>query len=103
MQTREEDKKKVPPAHVRYRIGIQLDKLDIVALLNEESDDNNSTEMSPLQRFCMILVQLTKYIKQNIDPNALYVSWKNSEDFTVMPMHDKDEFPKETVKVSTFF
>lgn len=103
VQTREEENQPVPPQFIRYRLGVQLDKMDIIALLNDETEETGEQELSPLQRYRLVLVQLTTFIKQHVDPNAKYVSWKNKAGFTTMDMVDATEFPKDTVKISKMF
>ena len=98
-QNKNEEAKVVPPSFVRYRLGAAIDKK---SLINVTSTSNNEVEsLTPSTRFRNIFIELTKYIK-SIDSNAVYISWSCDNEFEVLHM-DEEKFPKEIVKIATFF
>ena len=101
-QTKAEEEKTVPPKHLRYRLGMQLDNIDAATILNED-EDVDATELTTTQRICLVFMDLAKFICNNIDLLALFVSWKNKEGFSTMSTKIGDEFPKEVVQIASFF
>ena len=75
--------------------------MSIAALLNDEN--SNESDLNPAQRCRQVFIELAAYIRSNIDPNAMFISWKNDEGFSTMHMDAADKFPKELVKIATFF
>ena len=73
MNKRDEGKV-VPPTYIRYRLGVQLDKLTISAILND--DNSGDKELNPAQRCREVFIELLSFVRSNIDPNALFISWK---------------------------
>lgn len=97
-----DEMKMIPPKYIRYRLGVQLDKvISFADILNDDS--NNDKEPTPAQRCREIFMELSRYIETNIDPNALFISWKNDEEFSTMKVSENNNFPKELTKVATFF
>ena len=88
----------IPPSFIRYRFGLALDKIDLTAILADEQDG----DLTPSLRFRLILIDLITYIKNNIDVNALIVSWQNSTDFSTLAVEPGD-FPRDLDKIATFF
>ena len=72
-------------------------------MLIDGQDDLEESDLSPCQRVRQVFIQLSSFIKKNIDPNALFVSWKNDETFSTLSMVDGKEFPKGVDKIATFF
>ena len=99
--TLEEAEVEVPLPHIRYRLTVILEKVDISAIIN--GTDTEDKEMTPTTRARQIFIELLSFVQSNIDHEALLVSWKNDNGFSVMPMEAADDFPKELEKVAKFF
>ena len=100
-QSKKEEEKQIPPKYIRFRLGFQLDQIDAAVILNEDEEDIDN--LTPAQRVRNIFKDLVQYIHSNVDQNAMFVSWKNSEGFSTMSVKISDEFPKEVVQIATFF
>ena len=98
MKKKEADQQ-VPPSYVRYRIGIQLDKLDLKLLLENNKDDTPVS--TPLSRYREVLLELITFI-HSFDSDAKLISWKCNEKYTSESINP-DKFPQALETFSTYF
>ena len=101
-QSKEEESKQVPPKYIRYRLGMQLDKVDEAIILDEDEEEEEN-ELTPAQRVRRIFMDLVKFIHTSIDQNAMIISWKNSDGFSTMQVKIGKDFPKELAQIAVFF
>ena len=97
MKKNEADKH-VPPDYIRYRLGVQLEKVDLKTLLSSKKE---ATAVNPLVRYQDALKQLFAFIF-SFDRDAKFISWKCSDKYTSISANP-DTFPTDLEKIATYF
>ena len=96
--SRAEARKKVPPPHIRYRMGFLLETIPVPPKATEEQLKQLKT---PSERCKVILTDLIKFVK-SFCKKAVFVSWKNDKGFDILPVAAA-KLPEDVIQISKFF